>query len=668
MQGNQSDLVLGALTELVAIDDVQTLVDRVCDRVVALGPYRLALLSLYFGPDVYIGLCGGDEEMRRRFLASAISSDPERRAAKRQLIWERYRIGGTNACFIPEGSEVPLSSAFLPSEARTEGEWRPDDRLMLFVRGAGGEPLGVLSLDLPSDWRRPDPAHPGPLAMIDRFMTLMGVVIQNQHLAAKLRESEGRYAAVVEQSHEGVFIAHEGTLRFANRRFGEMAGTPVAELEGRPVCEVFPQEELPREGEERESRLHRPDGSVLDVLLKAGPIGYWGAKAILTSVSDVTDQKRLMSQLLRAQKMESVGSLATGIAHDFNNLLAGIVGYASLLDGRLLAGDPLRHYVQSIEKAADRAASVTRQLLGIVRDEKVRVAPIRINELLVEVARLLRDTLASGIDVETTCELDLPAVLGDEAQIHQVLLNVCLNSRDAMPGGGRLTLLATKAHAPAPLPLDAPYVCIHVRDTGCGMDRATLQKVFDPFFTTKEMGKGTGLGLYMAYRIVERHGGTIDIRSKPGEGTTVEIFLPAARARAGDEAASQPPAAVEPGMVLLVDDEELIRSVGAEMLAALGWAVLTAAGGAEALAIVEERGEEISCVLLDLAMPLMDGWETARRIQAVAPALPIVVSSGHEPDARSSARALEGLFYLKKPYRIADLRLAVEEATRSRVV
>ncbi|NJN14372.1 MAG: PAS domain S-box protein [Planctomycetes bacterium] len=516
------------MREVYALDDVQQIVDKVCEVVVSIAPYRLALLSLYFGEDVYIGLAGGDDAMRRSFLEEARQADHERRAAKRKAIWREYRIPETSICFIPEGSAIGFSTSFQPSEAREKDGWRPEDRLMVFVRGADREVRGVLSLDDPASGERPDPANLGALGAVDRLIELMGVVIHNKHLSAKLRESEERYAAVVEQGHDGIFVERDGRILFANGRVARMLASEPATLLDTDLATVLERSDTAAVTGEEEGRLLRPDGRTIDVAIRSSTIRLGGANAQVVAVADITERKRIFTQLMRAQKMEGVGTLASGIAHDFNNLLGGILGYASLLRMRLGADENLRRYVDSIEKAADRASAVTRQLLGIVRDERVRVAPFDVRRLLEDVTRLFRETIDPSIAILLECPEDLPAILGDETQIHQVVLNICINARDAMPGGGTLSITADRVNVPN----RGPGVRIRVKDTGIGMSKEVMAKVFDPFFTTKQAGEGTGLGLYMAYRVIERHGGFVDVTSKPGRGTTVEFHLPAQEARA----------------------------------------------------------------------------------------------------------------------------------------
>jgi PAS domain S-box-containing protein len=652
MDVSQAETVLATLAEVYALDDVQAIVDLACKRAVALSPYRLALLSLYFGDDVYIGLEGGDEEMRRSFLSAARRATPEGRARRRQRIWDKHRLDGTNICFMPEDSEIPFGMSFHASETVAGAEWRPNDRLMLFVRDAHGDVSGVLSLDRPSDGRRPDPRNLGPLVWVDRFITLMGVVIHNKHLQAKLRESEERYAAVVEQGHDGILIVRDGRVLFANSRMGEMLGLPPSLLVGRAADKVIAQQGGASLPGETDGRLLRPDGRTVDVALRTSTIRVGGIDARLFAVADITERKRILAQLVRAKKMESVGTLASGIAHDFNNLLGGILGYASLMKGCLDDRERALRYLHSIEKAADRAADVTRQLLGIVRDRPVRVAPFAISRVLGEVAGLLEETLDPSITVTMRWEPDLPHVLGDESQVHQVLLNISLNARDAMPEGGTLTLEAARTELKG-----VPAVSIAVSDTGVGMDAETLAKVFDPFFTTKETGRGTGLGLYMAYRVIERHGGTIDITSRKGEGTEVEIVLPAADVPVESERPA--PGAEAPmatGVVLLADDEEVMREVASEMLRGLGYEVVTASDGRRAVNAVRNARKDFTAVILDVAMPVMSGWEAAGAIRELRPALPIVITSGHDLDAATNDTQGLADACLKKPFRVENLR------------
>jgi len=658
MEPSEAEIVLAALSDVYRIDAVQPMVDRICHHVAQIGPYRLVLISLYFGPDVYIGMEGGEEALRERFREVARKTPHAARARKRARIWERYRIADTNICFIPQGSPITFSPSFLPSEEVPGQEWRSEDRLMVFVRGMDGEVHGVLSLDRPADGQRPDPEHLGSLAAIDRFITHMGVLVHNRHLAAKLRESEERYAAVVEQGHDAILIVRDGSVLFVNHRLAEMLGAEPAAFFGRPVDEVVSRDPGGALPGEQEGRLIGPDNRQVDVALRSGTIRFGAADATLIAAADISERKRLFTHLVRAQKMESIGTLASGIAHDFNNLLGGILGYTSLMRAHLAPDHPAARYLGSIERAADRAAEVTRQLLGIVRGEKIEVGAFPVCRVLGEVAGLLEETFDPSIEVTVRCDTSMPPVIGDEGQIHQVLLNVCINSRDAMPNGGRLVLEGREGGR---LSNGRRCVKITIHDDGIGMDPETASKVFDPFFTTKQGGQGTGLGLYMAYRVVERHKGSMDIASSPGSGTTVEILLPAGPGGPLPEGASAGRGEVGGGgAVLLVDDEELIRGVAAEMLERLGYEPVCASDGGEAVEIVRRRPGRFLCVLLDIAMPVMNGWQAAEEIRKLDPALPILFSSGHDVEAAlGDMKGIGAAHSLKKPYRMEELRAAL---------
>ena len=370
---------------------------------------------------------------------------------------------------------------------------------------------------------------------------------------------------------------------------------------------------------------------------------------------DISDRKRLETQLRHAQKMEAVGTLAGGIAHDFNNLLMGIQGYASLM---LLKTDPEHpHYknLNNIEQLVQNGADLTKQLLGFARDGKYDVKLTNMNDIARDTIRMFSRT-KKEISVYEDYEKAIWPVEVDQGQLQQVLLNIFVNAAQAMPGGGDLTLVTKNVILGAQdarafgLP-PARYVRISVSDTGEGIDTGARQRIFEPFFTTKEFGLGTGLGLASAYGIIQNHQGTIDVDSQVGEGTTFHIYLPASEKVGKDEKPLSKNNHNDPETVLLVDDEDYILKVGSEILQELGYTVLTAGSGKEALEIYSANRDKIDIVVLDMIMPGMSGGETFDSIRALKLDVKVLLSSGYSIMGEASAilsRGCQG--FIQKPF------------------
>jgi signal transduction histidine kinase/ActR/RegA family two-component response regulator len=386
-----------------------------------------------------------------------------------------------------------------------------------------------------------------------------------------------------------------------------------------------------------------------------------------------TRYNQLEEQLLQAQKMESIGRLAGGVAHDFNNLLGAVmnnVGYLETLGpGRSCADPDVRECLTEIKTAITRAADLTRQLLGFARRGKYEDRPIEISRLVIDVAALVRHTFDRAIEVETETASGL-TIQGDLSQLHQVLMNLCLNARDAMPGGGRLVLSATdmvvsQVHA-GPLSFLSPgrYVVLTVRDTGHGMDEETCSRAFDPFFTTKPPGKGSGMGLATVYGIVNNHGGHIQAVSRPREGTTFHIYLPAVEI--GSEVLETSPAEEAIGskpLALVVDDEEVVRRSTRRLLHLLGYHALEARDGREALELFRKHHERIRFVLLDLIMPVMAGPEAFREMTEIDPEIRVLIASGYTDEDQVTELLADGAIgFLPKPFDRTTLETAIKKA------
>lgn len=375
------------------------------------------------------------------------------------------------------------------------------------------------------------------------------------------------------------------------------------------------------------------------------------------------------AELLQAQKMESLGIMAGGIAHDFNNILVGILGYASLLKNLVAQDAKLYKYADTIETSASRGAQLTQQLLLFARSKKTALAPTNLNTVIKEVLALF----STGVDKKITIEKNLAPDIGmvdcDSGQMHQALLNIVINARDAVSENGKITITSGNVYvedtsSPSLQGLvPGKYVLVSVTDNGQGMDKETVKKIFDPFFTTKEAGKGTGLGLSMVYNTIKKHRGAIEVNSEIGKGATFNIYLPYSSAqktprRPLEEKNDQPQGHET---VLLVDDEEVIRGFATEILSAHGYQVIACQNGREALEIYAPSPGKIDLVILDLFMPVMDGKETLAALKKINPQVRVVISSGYAETKELKGLEGEICAFIHKPYKSAELLKKVRE-------
>jgi two-component system cell cycle sensor histidine kinase/response regulator CckA len=386
---------------------------------------------------------------------------------------------------------------------------------------------------------------------------------------------------------------------------------------------------------------------------------------------DITNRKeseiermRLEAELQKARKMEAIGTLAGGIAHDFNNLLMGIQGNASLMRMDLSDAGENNHRIENIEQCVKRGSELTQQLLGFAKGGKFNVQTIDVNSVVADTARMFGRT-RKAIYIRQRLAPDLHPVDADRGQVEQVLLNLLINADHAMPSGGRIDLITENVEFDPQhvRRLDLPpqkYISIVVEDTGIGMDEQTRNRIFEPFFTTKEMGHGTGLGLASAYGIIKNHGGMIDVVSTPGQGSRFTVCLPASNGRVIDPAKAAPGIAKGIGTILLVDDEKLVIDVGRQMLLNLGYQVISATSGDQAIEIYAQRHEEIDMVVLDMVMPEMSGFETYGRLKKINPAIKVLLSSGYSKDGQASeVVARDKQSFIQKPFDLAQLSQAV---------
>jgi PAS domain S-box-containing protein len=434
--------------------------------------------------------------------------------------------------------------------------------------------------------------------------------------------------------------------------------------------------ERPQTLDQFEKRFRRKDGSLITASVSARAVyrADGGIDYLVAVIQDITDRKRLEARLLQAQKMETVGRLAGGVAHDFNNLLTVITGNAEVALKEVTAGQPLFEELAEIQRAAGHAAELTGKLLAFSHRQIVEPKVVDLNRLLPEMEKMLRRLIGENIELSTVLAPNLSPVRIDPVQIEQVLANLAVNARDAMPGGGRLRIETAEAvlgerdcrgHPDA---TPGGYVVISVIDTGTGMDEEVLSHLFEPFFTTKPPDRGTGLGMSTCYGIVRQHGGDIRVDSRPGQGTTVRVYLPAL-ARAAARPAAAAAAAREPDTpargtetVLVVEDEEGIRHMVPRALEPFGYRVLAAADGPEALALAGAHDGPIHLLVTDMVMPAMNGRELAERLVEARPGLKVIYMSGYTDDALMRQGAIPpGQAFIHKPFTLASFFRKIRE-------
>jgi two-component system cell cycle sensor histidine kinase/response regulator CckA len=518
--------------------------------------------------------------------------------------------------------------------------------------------------------------------------TIARDITERKATERELRESEERYRDLVENARDIIYTHDlEGNYMSVNSAGEQLLGYTREEARGMSQLQVVAPEYHERAREMIARKLAGKGKTVyeLEVVAKDGRrlavevnsrLTYRDGVAVGVQgiARDVSERRELEEQLRQAQKMEAVGRLAGGVAHDFNNLLTVINGYSDITIGRLPAEDPLRSQVEEVRKAGERAAGLTRQLLAFSRKQVLRPEVIDLNEVVSEMEKMLRRLIGEDIVLRAALGPGLGSVKADPGQVEQVLMNLAVNARDAMPCGGRLTIgtenvyldEAYAAHHVSVAP--GRYVMLAVSDTGVGMDEETRARIFEPFFTTKEKGKGTGLGLSTVYGIVKQSGGNIWVYSEAGRGTTFKIYLPRvdADAREHRPAAESAEGLTGTETILLAEDDEPVRDMTRIILSDYGYRVLAAENGAAAIAIFESTEETIDLLLTDVVMPGVSGRELADRLTRLRPETKVLYMSGYTDDAIVHHGVLEeGVNFLQKPFTPDALARRVREVLGS---
>lgn len=488
-----------------------------------------------------------------------------------------------------------------------------------------------------------------------------------------LFESEEKYRLLIENATDAIYIAQDGMLKFVNPKAEMMTGYSAAELCRTPFPDIIHPEDKDMvlkkhqkrlDGEEisgiHSFRILNKSGKSLSVELNTVLINWEGKPATLNFLRDITVQKRLETKLQQAQKMEAMGTLAGGIAHDFNNLLMGIQGRTSLMKMDKDLSHPDFEHLMDIEDNVESATNLTRQLLGFARGGKYVIKSTDLNELIRKENKMFGRT-RKEITLCEKFEKDIWHVEVDRGQIQQVLLNLYINACQAMPAGGKLDVQTENVildeNDARPFSISpGKYVKLSITDTGVGMDKKTRERIFDPFFTTKEMGRGTGLGLASAYGIIKNHDGFINVYSEKGLGTTFSLYIPASEKGVLKEEKAKGDTLKGSETVLFIDDEDIVTQVSEKILARLGYDVLTAGSGEEAVKIYQENKERIHIVVLDMIMPEMSGSEVYDRMKALNPKIKVLLSSGYSINGHATEilnRGCNG--FIQKPFKVKEL-------------
>jgi PAS domain S-box-containing protein len=598
----------------------------------------------------------------------------------------------------PEGRITSLSSAFNRLTGWKREDWlgrsfvdlvHPDDlplAIRTFEQACAGRAPGTYELRI----RRASGEYllaeftSTPHVVNGRIVGELGMardVSARRQAEEALRASEERYRLFFEEDLSGAFISRpDGKLLACNPEFARIFGfRSVQDALQNNAARLYPNPRSRqafvdrvrkhRKLEYLEMELRDCNGRPVHVIENVS--GTFDDRGELVEIRgyviDNTERKKLEEQFLQAQKMEAVGRLAGGVAHDFNNLLTAILGYSDLLLVGIERGNPQRPLVEEIAKAGERAAELTRQLLAFSRKQVLRPQVLDLNRVVANLDKMIRLVLAEPVELVTRLEPGLHPVRADPGQIEQVLMNLVVNAKDAMPRGGRLTISTTNttfgaADVPRPELKPGPYVVLTVGDTGCGISDEVKAHLFEPFFTTKEVGKGTGLGLATAYGIIRQSGGHIGVVSEPGQGATFSIYLPALTTAV--EAETPPPApAGGAETLLLVGEEEGLRSLMQTILSQLGYHVLEAAHAGDALAACENHDGPIDLLVTDLSRAGIGGRELAERLVPLRPAMKLLVLADYRDESSQATEPdRQPVPLLLKPFSPDALAIKVREA------
>jgi two-component system cell cycle sensor histidine kinase/response regulator CckA len=494
-----------------------------------------------------------------------------------------------------------------------------------------------------------------------------------------LRESETRFRILAESTFEGLCITEDGVIIDANSRLALMLGLEPREIIGRKVNdfleaemdEIVVQQIRSQSDSPFEHQIRRRDGTLIPVESRSKTIPYGGRMVQVTTCHDLSERRRseeehriLEAEIRQSQKLESLGTLAGGIAHDFNNIISIISGHATAISGKLKDHPEAQAALRTISEAAERGGSMVRQILTFARKSETEFRSLQIQDMVTDLVKMLRVTFPRTVEISYSFPQDLPPVWMDPSQLHQALLNLCINARDAMASKGKLEIFTTLTDgdeiAPRfPAAAGKRLVRIQVLDTGVGMDEKTRSRIFEPFFTTKGRGRGTGLGLALVYGVVQAHKGFVEVDSRPGKGTSFSLYFPASERltlpSATEDTESQPLARGSE-MILVVEDEEDLRELLTTVLHDYGYGILVARDGMEALERYHRHSHDISLVITDMDLPKINGAAVSRSILSENPEARIILISGFVETAMKNSILASGVReFVAKPYTMPQM-------------
>jgi len=520
-------------------------------------------------------------------------------------------------------------------------------------------------------------------------------ITERKRTETTIRESEEKYRLIVENANDGIEITQDDRIVFCNNRFAEILGYTPAEIKNISFNQIFTEkalQELQKRDERRQAGLPQPsryettfykkDKTVVDVEVTYKIIDYKNRPATFAIIRDITERKRaeaekaaLEKQLLQSQKLESIGTLASGVAHDFNNLLTVILGHAQIGLMQTSESDPLNRSLKQIVASSTRAADLTRQLLLFSRKDATEFKPVNLNKTINNLLKMLKRLIGENIHIKTSLAPDIWTVEADEGNIEQVLTNLAVNARDAMPKGGKILIETENIHITEDMKptiqhsMVGNYVRINVCDEGKGIPAEILGKIFDPFFSTKAAGKGTGLGLSVVYGIVKKHRGWINVYSEVGKGTRFSIYLPASFEKVESELETHQ--SIKESLlgnvekILLTEDEAEVREMTAKALQDYGYTVFPVINGQEALKIFRQEKGEFDLILSDVILPDINGHKLVRQMTAGMPHIPVILSSGYTDERiRKNIKDDSRIRFIQKPYSIIALLKTVLQSLK----